>query len=413
MKSIVCSISPSNDALVFIDKRIADNNYRGSWSSQHNRYTMDDVVKILKLLDKYAPNGVLITIRNTDISKRPHNTREEATYAQFCDEAKQITGIGTQDAMRKNLFVDFHRMGFINRYNRNRECVVPLVHSNIKYISLSKQGLKLIRENNIENQYFIYSKGVDSLLKGYINLLLEILRNSDYGIDHVTIYEFMFFVSAIHTNTTFNITTQECVEYIKIYRTLSTVQKRNVIDALKTQMVPSNYDGTKTDKRDFHNWWNKAQQVFSILTQTIYFEQREEKLVLKIIKGSDNDIKSQKKLHRSIDEKCRYFRKHNVKKALGFELHHVVPLSWSENVHQFKLLDHWENMVYIDAFSHAKITQNNNRNVEMKTENSTIILSDYSGNTVVLDIIANVLYLPSNLPEMVSYNINLRNMYET
>lgn len=73
MKTVVASISPGNEALAFIDKRISDDNYRGSWSSQHNRYTMDDVIKILKLLDKYAPDRNLMTIRNTDISKRPHN----------------------------------------------------------------------------------------------------------------------------------------------------------------------------------------------------------------------------------------------------------------------------------------------------------------------------------------------------
>ncbi|MDR2345052.1 MAG: hypothetical protein LBE18_03210 [Planctomycetaceae bacterium] len=50
------SFSPGNKALEFIKKRIDNDNYRGSWSSQHNRYTLDDLDVILRLLDKYAPN---------------------------------------------------------------------------------------------------------------------------------------------------------------------------------------------------------------------------------------------------------------------------------------------------------------------------------------------------------------------
>jgi hypothetical protein len=217
MKELL-AISPGNTALEFLDKRIADDNYRGDESSQHNRYTKEKVIAILKLLDKYAPNGTLLTIRNTDISKRPANTLEEADYARFCIEAKTVTEIGTQDAMRKNLFVDFHRMGFINRYNRNGKRVEPFTHSNIRYVSLSKQGLKLINATDLEEQFFIFSKGVDAMLGGYINLLLEIFRNSEYKIDSITTYEYMFFVSAVQSNTAFRITTQECVV---IYRLIA------------------------------------------------------------------------------------------------------------------------------------------------------------------------------------------------
>jgi len=69
-------------------------------------------------------------------------------------------------------------------------------------------------------------------------------------------------------------------------------------------------------------------------------------------------------------------------------------------------------MVYIDAFSHAKITQNNNRNVVMSNESTTIILSDYLGKKVELVFNCNIQYLPENLPTMLDYNEKLRDMYE-
>lgn len=55
------------------------------------------------------------------VQARPHNTEEEGIYAEFCNEAKNLVEIGTQDAMRKNLFVDLHRMGLIERYDKNKK----------------------------------------------------------------------------------------------------------------------------------------------------------------------------------------------------------------------------------------------------------------------------------------------------
>lgn len=95
-RGYVKNINPGNQALEFIDSRLLDDNYRGSRSSQHNRYSMDKVVKILKLLDKFAPNKSLIPIRTTDISKRPENLPEEVVFARFCDAAKAAVGIGSK-----------------------------------------------------------------------------------------------------------------------------------------------------------------------------------------------------------------------------------------------------------------------------------------------------------------------------
>jgi hypothetical protein len=88
-------------------------------------------------------------------------------------------------------------------------------------------------------------------------------------------------------------------------------------------------------------------------------------------------------------------------------LHHVVPLAWSESIHQFKLLDKWQNMVYIDAFSHAKITQNRNRNVVMSAINNDLILKDYSDKEVYLRNIENISYNTTKQKVMLDYNIEL------
>jgi len=406
----VNKINPGNNALEFIDSRIRDEKYRGAPSSEHNRYVMIQIITILELLNKYAPNQSLMTIRTTDISKRPKNNFEEFTYAQFCNEAKQKAGIGTQDAMRKNLFVDLHRMGLIIRYDKNKEITDPFSKQQVKFVSISNQGLRLIEAKNILDKYFIFSKGIDSLVGGYIDIILDILRDKEYEIDKISIYEYMFFVSAIGTESNFNINTDKAVELIKEYRNLTPIQRKSVIETLKVELNPKNYTGSKKNKRDFHNWHNKIAQVYYLLNQTVYFEVRGEQLVLK--GGQNSFSEAATRLDRSLNEKYQYFVKQESVKTLGFELHHVVPLAWSENIHHFKMLDKWENMVYIDAFSHAKITQNKNRNVVLEVVKDDITLTDHSDNEVYLKHQKNILYKPANKNTMKKYNFELLNILE-
>jgi len=406
MTKIVSNFSIGNRALEFIDHRIQDDAYRGPVSSEHNRYTVDDVCIILRLLDRYAPDLSLMRIRDTDNSKRPENSPEETIYSKFCVDAKLQSGKGTQDAMRKNLFVDFHRMGFIKRYDIHQHPTDPWKKQHVKYVSLSVQGKKLIEENDRQNRLFIFTKGLDLLLGGYINTLLEILRNEEYKIGKLSIYEFMFFVTAVGADTSFSISIEECVELILSFRCISVGQRKSVIRTLQEQMRPENYVGDKTQERDFHNWKNKAAQIFSLLKQTVHFEQRDEHLYLLEIKDSTGKT-SVTRLKRSTAEKIKYFKQHNVCKRKGFELHHIVPLSWAESLLQFKLIDEWRNMLYINAYKHAIISQNQNWNVHLDHQENDLLLTDYAGNAVELAWMTEVLYSQSHLSTMIEYNKEL------
>ena len=403
----IININQGNKSLEFIESRIKAEKYRGSRSSQHNRYVMKQIIDILILLDKYAPKQSLMIIRTTDITKRPKNNPDEFIYAQFCNEAKQKAGIGTQDAMRKNLFVDIHRMGLIERYDKNKSSLDPFSRQSVKFVSISKLGLKLINAKTILDKYFIFSKGIDTLLGGYIDIILNILRDKEYGIENISIYEYMFFISAIGTETSFSVNTDKAVELIKTYRNLTSTQRKSVIETLKSELDPDKFIGTKPEKRDFYNWKNKIDQIYYLLNQTVYFEVRGEQLVLKQENQEFNEIITTTRLNRSLNEKYLYFVKHKTEKTEGFEIHHIVPLSWSENIHHFKMLDKWENMVYIDGYSHAKITQNNNRNIVLETQDNDLILKDYSKHKVYLKYKDNVLYNPNNKKTMKGYNYEL------
>lgn len=403
-------ISPGNDSLEFVDARLLDDDYRGNRSSQHNRYNMEKLVTLLRILNSYSPDFSLMPIRTTEIRNRPGNTPEEFTYARFCDECKQAIGIGSQDAMRKNLFVDIHRMGLIQRYDKNENPTNPFSRQRVKYVSLTAQGLSFVNAH-IFDRYFIFSKGVDRLLRGFIGILLDVLRDENYNLRYVTIFEFMFFLSAVATDTSFEITRDRSVELIKTYRALSPMQRRAVIETLKVKARPENYSGSKRSQRDFRNWTNKAQQAFSLLDQTVYFEKRvakrqPDKLVLRFGKKMPLGD-SPRGLKRSLSHKHHYFRNHDVRRTVGYELHHVIPLAWSANAQQFELLDSWQNMVYIDARSHANITQNGSRNVVMSLDDYNIILSDYDDNHVILEPGENILYSVEHLSKMLQYNREL------
>ena len=410
MNIIIGNIQPGNKALEYIERRIRDDNYRGAESSEHNRYDMQEIFTILQILNKYAPDKQLMRIRDTDLSKRPQNTSDEMHYAHFCGEVKEKVGKGTQDSIRKNIFVDMHRMGLIERYDDSRNKTSPYGGGAVKYVSLSNDGVEFV-SSNLLNRAFLFTKALDKLLGGYIEISLEILKDSDYDIEKITKWDFMFFVSAIDVTYSFRLSTAQCAELIKEFHRLSPIQQRAVVESLKKALQPKNFFGDKTAKRDWHNWQNKIDQVFHLFKQTPYFDvsgKENEILTLstqKIITkdGTKVDIKK-----RSIGEKYAYFSNHHVQKTDGYELHHVVPLSWSESPEQFKLFDRWQNMVYIDAYSHAKITQNRNRNIYMySTSNNDLILFDKQNNQVYLTKDRCVLYDEKNKVVMLDYNKQL------
>ena len=70
----------------------------------------------------------------------------------------------------------------ITRYDKDKNPIDPFASRRVKYVSLNKQGLKLINAKNILDQYFIFSKAIDTLLGGHIDIILDILRDVDNNI---------------------------------------------------------------------------------------------------------------------------------------------------------------------------------------------------------------------------------------
>ena len=406
-KSDLMMIDPSKKCLEFLADRVLDVGYRGIQISQHNRYTVDEVIVILE--EFYNLVGMnKMTIRNEDLSSRPSNTPDEAIYAVYTNNVVARMGRGTQDTIRKNHFVDFHRMGFIKRYDRDGYETNPYEKKSIRYVSLTQLGLDLVKnKNNTFQKNFIYTKAIDVLSHGLANDLLDVALADTSS--NLSIYEFMFFISFIGKSLGGHCYSRsELTDYMFEFRSMSKFQKQAVIDIVDHYCDPNSFAGDKTNKRDFHNWKNEAQQIFMLMDQTVIFELGVGKYkdFLHVKVGSDALFDDVSKLNRSKKAKDEYFINHHISKKPGFELHHVIPLLLAKSKLEFDALDVWENLVYIDGYTHGKISQSNNKNIVLSFMSDDVRLSDNAGilPDIICKKIINIEYDVANKEIMENYN---------
>lgn len=386
------SIDPSKKSLSFLVDRVKRDDYRGVQLSQHNRFTYEQVIFMIEALYNLVGDK-LMQIRTTDIVKRPYNIGGEELYAEYTHIINSKFNKSTQDSIRKNLFVDFHRMGLIERFSPDQTKLDPYARSSVKYVKISKLGEELISKSHTTfERYMIFTRALDKLLYGFASNLLYIMSE----LEKLNIFEFAFFVSFLDKEMYGSlISSDDIIELVRDFRSLSNSTKRYVIESVSEICKPENFKGDKVDKRDYHNWINEAQQVFMVLGMTTYYDYDKDNRIIKFRLDKENGLfEDSQKLKRSLQEKVLYFKNHNIVKKHGFELHHIVPLSWAKNREEFYLLDKWENMIYIDGYSHSKITQNNNLNVYLDVDYRVfdIKLTDFNKNIVLCKYSEQVLF---------------------
>ena len=233
-----------------------------------------------------------------------------------------------------------------------------------KYTALTSFGIKFLQTEDIFTQNLLFTRALENLMQGFGEEILSMILELKFS--YLTMYEILFFATFLGQKLEARIYHRnDIIELIQDYRRLSKIQQKTLIEHLKTYCNPQNFIGDKTQKRDFHNWINETQQILNLLTQMAYFEWNKTDKKLHIRINEKSLFENSTKLKRSMQQKAEYFKQHNVCKEKGFELHHIVPLCFASSKEEFQVIDKWENMVYIDAFSHAKITQNNNANMRL------------------------------------------------
>ena len=196
----------------------------------------------------------------------------------------------------------------------------------------------------------------------------------------------------------------DTINILKSYRNLNKNSEEKFIQLVKEYAQPSNFKGTKKEKRDFHNWKNQAQDIFTLLKSTVYFEVDNQGFKLNMGKLG---IFTFYKPIRNQTSKAEYFSNHNIEKHNEFDLHHIIPFSKAKNKHEAKLIDDYRNFIYIKKSKHKEFKNHNNDNVIMKMDHSKIDFFDFEGSKIEATNHETALYDSSKKDELNKYNIDL------
>ncbi|MDO4673714.1 hypothetical protein [Campylobacter sp.] len=395
-------INPALECLKFLYHRVLRDDYRGLHKLQHYRWS----VEYIKIVLKHLPKDTLLLHTQGDVYDNYKYSSDEIEFCEYLQNVnkdlltiqKSITDMG----MRKIIFVNLQRMGLIDRFNHKQEiCYIGKTYRNYRYVKITQSGLDFLESKNIFEEQRNLGIALDFVFGGIVQDVLDIINalNPSY----LSVSEMMFFVSFLCKDYQDKILTKEVIiEFINEFRSLKARQKV-VEDVVNKFCVPKNFDGNKTQKRDFHNWKNEAQTLFDSFDLMALFEydRQKQRLLLKANINGENII-----FKRSNSIKQEYFKQHEVQKDVCFELHHIVPFYYAKDIDALKAIDNWQNLIYIDANSHKIFTldKNGKKAIRLNFKDKDALLDNLMGDEVVLKYIDNIRYKIVLQERMLKYN---------
>lgn len=406
----ILKIDAGNVFLQYIVDRLQKDDYRGIHISQHNRYDLSFVINMLSAI-KDIVDDKLFEIPRGDYSEREnvkkYNINDYQDFKQITDAVFSSTGRTTYNSIKKNFFVDFHRMGLITRYDKNSAATNPYKRTTIHYVSLTKAANKLLNSSELIEKHRIFTEVLDkNLFKSYLSYLVNLIFESPYKDTSISIYEFMFILTDTELETP--------IKLLNEYRRLKPFEKDKLLKLIQEYANPDNFDGGKTQKRDFHNWINETQQMFALLKQTSYFQIDEKSQNIALNVGIYG-IFSVDNISRSEKPRREYFEIHKLKKATDYELHHIVAISKSRNKVEVKLLDNVYNLIYLHKDKHLEITKQKNSHVYLSINETIAKFCDFDKTKIQANNGINALYSTDKiiLQQLESHNkIAINKIYE-
>ncbi len=378
LKSIL-NIDNNNNFLKYIVKRIKNKNYRGLHISQHNRYDLDYVETIISTIYRLSKENYF-EIPRGDYSEREgaakkYNPNDYPIFKQIVRKVKELEGRGTYNSIKKNFFVDFHRMGIIKRFDKDYNETNSHGRQVVFYGKLTDKAVKLIQSKSRFEKHRLFTDFLDNLFQEHLSDLADLIYNSDYKETQLSVYEFMFILSDLQLSN------DQKIKLLNSYNGLKQYQKENLIKLLQEYANPDNFTGDKTEKRDFHNWINESQQLLSLMKQTSYFQVDSDNKYFSLNIGSLG-IYTEQVIKRSQSIKSEYFTLHNIKKQNDFELHHIIPISRARNKKEVEELDNVNNLIYLHKEKHREITNNKNKNVYLCINQIISEFYDFETNSI-------------------------------
>ena len=394
--------------LQFLYDRTLRDDYRGIHKLQHYRWNKEYIKIVLENLPKdkmlYHTQGDIYD----DYKYLPQELEFCEYLAKVNKELKKINFSISDMGMRKIVFVNLQRMGFIDRFALRKNGKIEFCNIERKYqyrfVKINENGLKFLNSKDIFEEQKNLGIALDNVFSGLTQDILDILNSLQP--QYISISEMMFFVTYLGKIYQGKILTKDnIVEFINEFRSLKARQK--VVENVVSQYCnPKNFKGDKTNKRDFHNWKNESQTMFNNFNLMSLFEhdEKQERLLLKTtLKGEKIVFK------RSSVIKEQYFKEHNLDKNLQFELHHIVPFYYAKDIDALKAIDDWKNLIYIDANSHKLFTLDKKikNAIRLNFRDLDAVLDNLVGDEIVLKYTDNIKYKTSLQNLLVNYNKTL------
>jgi hypothetical protein len=388
-------IEPANLFLRYITERIQDVDYRGLHISQHNRYDLDRLTKILMGLYDVVASDIFRVPLGDDEGRRESMCED---YYKVVSNVRKKSGVGTINSLKKNFFVDFQQMGLLDRFDKKENFLSPGKRGHVYYAQLTERGVRLATSGSITEKYKIFTDSLDALFANEITNIAETLYYSKYKDDAISILEFMLILSDDRQG----ITAEDKIKLIDSFRSLKRWQQNKAVALIKQYCNPRNFTGSKAMKRDFGNWKNESQQIFTLLKNTIYFDITQNSLRLNT--GRYGIFTAAHIKQRSLGAKYEYFQKHRLKKIADFELHHIVPFSAAKNQAEFKLIDNWKNLIYLGDNKHREIRGNRDKNIVLLATSRDLYFDDFDGNRITARNGIDAAYAEKLATNMQEYN---------
>lgn len=392
----ILNIETGNKFLEYIVSRVTREDYRGVHRSQHNRYDLDKFEKILRAIHDIAgENGFSIPSGDIGQDIEKLNT-DKSNYSDFYKIYKILESeevISAPDPLRKNFFVEFSRLGFLEKYNQEGKLLNPFCRTLTKSVKLSSEGIRFLKAETLFDKHKIFTEGVERLLGDtLIDLVSAIDLSSYYRHEQFYFEEYTLIFSDDRLSGT------EKIEMVKHWRSLGRAQRENTLELIKDYCNPQRFPGDRTDKRDYHNWRNETQQLMSLFKLTVYFQVYDDRFSLNI--GQSFGIFERT---RREEPKKRYFEKHGIEKQEDYHLHHIVPLNYVRNREEYRLIDDFRNLIYVHKDKHKEIKRDH---IIFTAEDPEVYFENRfeTGNIVTARRGENTNFDPSLLNIMQNYN---------
>lgn len=374
----------------YLDNRIKRCDYRGYHLSQHNRLPFKKICCLLEIIYSEIKDRT-IRIHVGDWKGVRQDCHEYYRIIEKINESKEFSC--TVNSLKKNIFPDLAKMGFLERFDKKNVPVFNNQRSEIYYVKLSSLSTSFVEEESLLNKYKIYIAAVEKLVEPILEQLFLILYNE---FDSINIYEYTFILSDPH------LTIDEKINLVKEYRRLKKVQQASILTYIQNTFKKMNKKArNKTEKRDFSNWYNESLQIFNLLNQTIYFKTYGKTILMLSISQEILEFIAA----RSQKERELYFDYHNVSKRNGYQLHHIYPISYATSRKDLELIDNHKNLIYLSNKVHAKIPRNNTF-VKIDQQQNRLFLVDPATNRKI-DITNDCIIDNDKISELLKYNTNL------